>query len=76
MDGHLIQKLKEKYCHFDMTIWGVAEEEIIVPYRGQGGSKFRIHFADELVYAPMVGSSCTVDVLSISNRPVLPVMYL
>ena len=54
MDAGLSQKLKEKYCHFDMTVWGVAEEEVIIPYLGQGGMKFNVHFADELVYAPMV----------------------
>ena len=59
MDGHLIQKLKQQYCHFDMTIWGVAEEEVIIPYKGVGGCKFRIHFADELVYTPMVSIHCT-----------------
>ena len=54
MDAGLLQKLKEKYCHFDMTVWGVAEEEVIIPYLGQGGMKFNVNFADELVYAPMV----------------------
>lgn len=53
LDGNLIAKLKEKYCHYDMTVWGVAEEEVIVPHAGKGGVKFSIHFADELVYAPM-----------------------
>ena len=32
----------------------MAEEEVIVPHAGKGGVKFSIHFADELVYAPMV----------------------
>ena len=38
------------------TVWGVADEMIAVPYVGAKGMKYRLRFADELVYAPMVGN--------------------
>ena len=49
-----------------MTIWGVAEEEVIIPYKGAGGLKFRIHVADELVYTPMVRDTCVLHYISVS----------
>ena len=38
------------------TVWGVADETIIVSHVGAKGMKYRLRFADELVYAPMVGN--------------------
>ena len=47
-------------------MWGIAEEQLIVPYMGVGGVKYKVWFADELVYAPMVsgwGLCCYHDIV-------------
>ena len=38
------------------TVWGVADERMIVPHVGEKGMKYGLRFADELVYAPMVSN--------------------